>query len=234
MEGNAPVAWLLIMALLSGCGALGPGSDAVATLAPSATVRVIDRDDLRRMRSADETQAAATVAAASAWIADRAWLNAAMGATLRANYTPTPGLRPVVVSAAEMGSSLTGDMLDAGGQPDAGSLMTISDVDTARGVLASSGCSTGSVRQFSGGDKRIYVTARVTDLQAGSVFGADWIFQGRVLFRVNFTVDEARASLCIWFYATQEDFPFLPGAYSATIFVNGESRATAAFTIAGR
>ena len=222
---------LLLLMALTGCQVLN-SSDVVATIDINVTSHDMAIAALQQAAAADATSAVATVAAAGTKVAENSFLNVALGATLRANYTATPAVRAVVVSAEDMGDSLESDMMDDMGETRSNvQTIGISNLDTARAVQANSGCSAGSVRQFRSGDERIYATARVSGLQVGTYFEVDWIYQNRVVNRVSWLADYAAQSECIWFYVTAEDFAFLPGAYSATLFVNGASQSTTEFTI---
>lgn len=217
------------MGLLAGCQALAP-ADAVVTLQPETVHLVLEHAALQEAAAIDEAQMVATVSAAGTQVLEHSLLNAALGATLRANYTATPAVRAVVVSAADMGSSL--DMMDDMSYEDAvGSVIEVSGLDTALGVNANSGCSTGSVKQFGTDVERIYATARMTNLLEGTYFEIDWLRQNRVVNRLSWLADYDAPSECIWFYVTQEDFAFLPGSYTATLFVNGISQASTDFTV---
>lgn len=211
---------------LAGCGALG-GSDAVATIEVDLTLIAAESDELRSAVTAERQMAAATLEAAGTEVAAHSAINAALASTLRANYTPTPAVRPVVVSAEDMGSSLDGDMMD-----DAAALMRISNFAAARGVDANTGCATGQAQQFPANAERIYVTAHVTSLIADSSFDVDWTYEDRVVYRVSWRADYSKDFECIWFYATPTDFSFLPGRYTATLYVNGGAQGSASFTIA--
>ena len=219
--------------LLAGCQALAP-ADAVVTIQQEPVRLDLEIATLQKAAATDDAQLVATVAAASTQVVEHSLMNAALGATLRANYTATPAVRAVVVSAEDMGSSLDMDMMDDMSYDDAtDSTFQISGLDTARGVNANSGCSTGSVKQFGTDEAQIYATARVTNLQEGTYFEIDWIQQNRVLSRLSWLADYDAPTLCIWFYVTREDFAFLPGSYTATLFVNGTSQASTDFTVSG-
>ena len=219
-------ALMFLVPALAGCGALG-GSDAVATIEVDLTMYAAESDTLRSAVTAERQMAAATLEAAGTEVAAHSAINAALASTLRANYTPTPAVRPVVVSAEDMGSSLDGDMMD-----DAAALMRISNFAAAAGVDANTGCATGQAQQFPANAERIYVTAHVTSLISDSAFDVDWTYEDRVVYRVSWRADYSKDFECIWFYATPADFSFLPGRYTATLFVNGSAQGSATFTIA--
>ncbi|MCY4019812.1 MAG: hypothetical protein OXG39_10440 [Chloroflexi bacterium] len=224
--------WLLLATLVAGCQALA--SENVQTPDDAnATVYVLELTVLQRAADLDQAQADATLSAGGTRVAELSRVNAALGATLRAAFTPTAEIRAVVVSAEDMGSSLDQDMMDD--MPDNeedSSTMRIVGLATARAVNASNGCSTGEVRRFDTGNERIYVTARVEGLRPDTYFEVDWQSGERVLYRVSWRATYAAAAECIWFYATPVDFPFLPGNYRATLFVNGQAHSSTDFSIA--
>lgn len=222
-------ALMLLLPALVGCGALG-GNDAVATIESDLTMYAAESEALRGAATAEREMAAATLQAASTEVAAHSVVNAALASTLRANYTATPAVRPVVVSAEEMGSSLDQDMMDEAPAP--GTLMRVTNLAAAAGVNANTGCATGQAQQFRSNAERIYVTAHVNSLIADSSFDVDWTFDERLVYRVSWRADYSKDFECIWFYATPADFPFLAGRYTATLFVNGSAQGSTSFTIA--
>ncbi len=225
------LSWLLLAPVMAGCQALA-SENVGAPVDVNATVYVLEATVLQGAAVQDQAQAAATLSAGGTRVAELSQVNAALGATLRAAFTPTAEIRAVVVSAEDMGSSLDQDMMDD--MPDnEGDLspMRIVNLATANAVNASNGCSTGEVRRFDSGNERIYVTARVEGLRPDTYFEVDWKSGERVLYRVSWRASYAAAAECIWFYATPVDFPFLPGNYRATLFVNGQAHSSTDFSI---
>ena len=218
--------------LLAGCQALG-GDDAVAVIDTDLTNYAAEDDSIRTAATEEQVMVVETIVAAGTRIARLSAVNAALGATLRAHHTGTPEVRAVVVSAEDMGSSLEDDMtVGDSAQRSLDSAMRVSSLSTARSTDPASGCSSGPVSQFSPGAERIYVTARVTDLQSGTLFEVDWLFNGSSVYRVEWQADFSRSSVCIWFYATPLAFPFLTGDYAATLYADGEALGTTEFSIA--
>ena len=223
--------------MLAGCQAIRGGDavatiDTVATIAPDFTMIALEDESIRGAATAEQIMVVETIVAAGTRIAEMSAVNAALGATLRAHHTGTPEVRAVVVSAEDMGSSLEDDMVgDEAKQRPADTLMRVSNLSTARSTDLDSGCSSGTVRQFSPSAERIYVTARVTALQSGTLFEVDWQFNSRTVYRVLWLADFSRSFVCVWFYATPVDFPFLPGNYAATLYADGEALGTTEFSI---
>ncbi len=191
-----------------------------------------ESDMIRAAATAENNMALETVAAASTRVAELSVVNAALGATLRANYTDTPEVEAVVVSAADMASPLEDDMMDdpEADQPAAGQ-MEVSDLSSAAGLDSNSGCSSGTVRQFSPQVPEIYVTARVTELRAGAVFQVSWFRGDAMVAETNWQATYSKSFECIWFYVSPEDFAFTPGSYSATLTVDGNVRGSVTFEI---
>lgn len=223
--------WLLLATIVAGCQGLAR-EDQLTPVDANATVYVLELTVLQRAAELDQAQAVATISAGGTRVAELSRVNEALGATLRAAFTPTAAIRAVIVSAADMGSSLDQDMMDDMPVAESdGSGMRIINLATAKAVSASSGCSTGEVRRFATGDERIYVTARVEGLRPDTNFEVDWKSGDRVIYRVSWRATYAAAAECIWFFATPVDFPFLPGDYSATLFVNGQAHSSIDFSI---
>ena len=223
--------WLLLLSAVTGCQAL-VSEDAEVTIDAYATGYVLEMTALQGAAAADQAQAVATMSAGGTKVAELSRVNAALGAMLQAALTPTTEIRAVVVSAEDMGSSLEHDMMDD--MPDSadnGTAMRIVNLSTADAVNASSGCSTGEVRRFNSDSERIYVTARVEGLRPNTYFEVDWTSGERVIYRVSWLASYAAATECVWFFATPVDFPFLPGNYRATLYVNGEVNASTDFSV---
>ena len=73
-------------------------------------------------------------------------VNAALGATMRAISTSIPQVRPVVVSADDMGNSLDREMMDDEAEGELDQLpLRVSDLAISQATDPDSGCSTGSV-----------------------------------------------------------------------------------------
>lgn len=233
---RAAAAELLIcfvgLLLLAGCQALS-GDNPAATIDADLTMVASEGESIRAVGTAEQIMAVETIAAAGTRIARFSAVNAALGATLRANHTGTPEIQVAVVSAEDMGSSLEDGMMDdEAGLSGAESVMRVSNLLTAERTDPDSGCSIGAVREFSLSSELIYATARVTALQSGTLFEVEWEYDGRPAARTSWLADYSKSFECIWFYATPVDFPFLPGPYTATLFVNGERLGTTEFTIA--
>ncbi len=222
---------LLGSLLLGGCGVLA-GADSVATVEADLTRVGGESAAIQQTAQAEKAMALETLVAAGTRVAGLSAVNAALGATLRANYTPTPALQAVVVSADDMGSSL--DLSALADEPASFPVeteMRVSGLSTARETDPDSGCSRATVTQFSTSDERIYATARVSALQAGASFEIEWVFQDRVVSSYAWTARYSKDFECLWFYVTPADFPFAPGLYRAALVVNGSSVGAVQFTI---
>ena len=216
---------------LSGCEAF-PDVAAAATIDANLTIYAVESESIRVAATAERIAVVDTVVAAGTRIAQVSAANAALGATLRANQTGTPAVQAVVVSAEDMGGSLEGDMIsETLRQSPAEAAMRVTNLSTAASTDPDSGCSSGTVTRFSPKAELIYVTARVTALQTGTRFEVEWQSGGRSLASASWRADYSKSFECVWFYATPSDFQFLPGAYLATMFVNGETLGATEFEI---
>jgi hypothetical protein len=219
--------------LLVGCQAFG-GGDAVATIDGDLTMFASEGESIRAMGTAEQAMVVETIAAAGTRVARLSLVNAALGATLRAHHTVTPEVEVAVVSAEDVGRSLGDDMMDDEPENRAQeSVMRVSNLSTAADKDPDSGCSSGTVQQFQPNSELLYVTARVTALQSGALFEVEWQYDGATVSHASWRADYSKSFECIWFYATPVDFPFLPGQYAATLYVNSERLGTTEFTIVG-
>ena len=100
----------LALLLLAGCQALSSG-ESVATIDSDLTMYASEDESIRAAATAEQSMALETLVVAGTRVAEMSAENAALGATLRANFTGTPEVRAVVVSAEDMGSSLEDDMM---------------------------------------------------------------------------------------------------------------------------
>lgn len=222
---------LAAMLLSAGCQTLG-GADSLATIDADLTMYSMEGSAIRVAATAEESMARETIVAAGTKVAELSVVNAALGATVRAHYTGTPELRAVVVSAEDMGSSLEDDMTDdAETSAEIEAETSVSNISTAAGTLRDSGCTSGVVTQFRTTAERIFVTAEVRALREGTTFSVDWLYSDVLLSDVSWQADRTAPFLCIWFYATPEDFQFLAGDYVARMYVNGLEAGSTGFTI---
>ena len=221
---------LMGLLLLAGCQAFS--GDSAATIDADLTMYAAESEAILAAATAERSMALETVVAASTRVAELSAVNAALGATLRANYTGTPEVRAVVVSVEDMGSSLDDGMMDEEVQSVVVEAeMRVSNLATAARLDPNSGCSSGEVRQFSSAAERIYVTARVTALRADTIFRVAWLFEDELVYEVDWQADYSKSFECVWFYATPADFAFAPGDYTATMFVDGLDLGSTTFAI---
>ncbi len=223
------IVFLLGLFLLAGCQTLTSG-DHSETLVAEMALFTAEAAAIRQAAALSQTRAVETLSAASTKVAELSAVNGALAATVRANFTATSVMRVAVVSAADMGSSL--EMMDDMAEGDGNlAVMRVSNVETARHINSANGCSSGNVTRFIDNDELIYVTARVSGLRDGTHFMVDWLYENRTVYRLNWLADYSALFECIWFYVTPDDFPFLPGTYTATLYVNGQPEPSTRFSI---
>jgi len=231
---NYRIGFVLLGLMLVGCQSLA-GEDVSVTLSSEMTAFVTESAMIQETAVIEQTDAVETLQASSTLVADAANVNMALVATVESNVSPTVAMRAVVVDAEDMGSSLDESMMDESGvdvaSSDAVAGIQVNNIGTARSVSNVDGCSSGNVTQFTDSDDRIYVTARVSDLVSGVAFTVDWMFEERLVYRSSWTSDYSAQSECIWFYMTPDDAAFLPGAYTVTMFVDGQALPSQTFSI---
>ena len=222
--------WLLVL-LTAGCQAFA-GNDSLATIDANMTALAVERESIHAAATADRDMVAATIVAAGTRVAQLSDVNAALAATLRTSYTATPALRAVVVSAADMGGSLEDSMMDDAPGSAAPTEMLVSSLAMAAGVNLNNGCAETTVNRFTPAAERIYLTGQVSNLSAGTQFSALWHTDGEDVYSHSWRADRSADFLCIWFYATPVDFAFLPGSYTAQLYVDGALAGSVPFSIA--
>lgn len=225
--------WLIALLLSAGCQAFAD-EDALATIDINMTKLAVERESIRAAATADRVMAAATVVAAGTRVAQHSAVNAALAATLRTSYTATPALRAVVVSAADMGSSLEDGMMDAEPGSDSLSELRVSSLAMAARINFNTGCADATVNRFSPAAERIYLTAQASNLSAGAQFSALWRYEGGDVSSHAWRAERSEDFLCIWFYVTPADFDFLPGSYTALLFVDGAQVGSVPFSISAQ
>lgn len=108
----------------------------------------------------------------------------------------------------------------------------LGQIVTAQGVDASD-CAINITNQFSPTAERIYVVARATNVQPGTLIRSRWVFNDNQLAAFDFTPNFAIPNACIWFFADQTDFPFTPGAYTVFLELAGAPAGEIGYTIIG-
>jgi hypothetical protein len=106
-------------------------------------------------------------------------------------------------------------------------------IGTAAQVRESDGCASGLQSEFSSNSPAIYITARVLNAVAGATVGAEWIYEGNVIFQSSsYSIPEDDDDFCLWFYIEPTDVQFTPGNWLARFTLNGTAvEPTASFTI---
>lgn len=105
----------------------------------------------------------------------------------------------------------------------------LNNIVTATSV-GSDDCALDTTSQFTTDTPEIYLVATATNFQPNTTVTTNWAREGTALTNFSFTYD-AIDRACIWFFADQTDFEFLPGSYTITIGVNGTIAGQVNFTI---
>ena len=69
----------------------------------------------------------------------------------------------------------------------------------------------------------IYIVARAFNIPAGANLSSIWQRQGSEVAQLSFQTEFAINNNCIWFFIDQSDTPFLAGAWSVEIRLDGEA-----------
>lgn len=224
------VIYVVLIMFLASCQSFG-SEDVSITLESQMTAFATESAMIQQTSQIEQTDAVETLQASGTTVANAANVNVVLAATVKVNIVPTPVRQEVIVNPDDMGDSLDSEMMEEEDNFEVSGETEIRNVGTARSVRASDGCSNGNVTQFTDNDERIYLTAQVSNLTSGINFSVDWVFEERLIYRTAWTSDYSASSECIWFFMTPEDAPFLPGLYTATLFINGSTASSQQFSI---
>lgn len=180
------------------------------------------------------TQIARTVQAAETTTANLQGVNRQLVVTLRALIPPTqqlvtmsgavtpgyneplPGQTPVALGTAV--STPQASTVDSA----TGTVNQFTEITTAAAIQSSDGCAVSPQTTFSTTSGRIYATARVLNITAGTRVFVEWRYNGQaVATSVTYTVPQNDPNFCLWFYLEPVDAPFQAGSWSAQFFING-------------
>lgn len=215
---------------LSGCQSFAADHSSV-TLAAEMTGFATESSMIQQTALVEQTAVVATLQSAGTLVADAASVNLVLAETVRANVISTPSVREVIVNPGDMGSSLDTEMMEDDEGIEAFVDMQVNNLGIARSVNNSNGCSNGVATQFTDADERVYFTSQVINLENGTNFSVDWVFEDRIVYRSVWTSDYSASSECIWFFMTPDDAAFLPGVYTVTLYVNGNALPSQQFSI---
>lgn len=143
---------------------------------------------------------------------------------LAAQPTPFPNQQPQITPQAQQ--QVTTPTATVGG---IGSPLGLSNIVTAPDV-GDDDCALNPTNQFTPNTEAIYVVALATNLADGTTVTTRWSSGGQVLATFDFTYGFIQQA-CIWFFADQTDFEFVPGDYTINIQVNGTIAGQVNFTI---
>lgn len=103
--------------------------------------------------------------------------------------------------------------------PQIATTNSLRSIAMARGV-DDNDCATGITDIFNTETERIYIVVQAIDIQSGMVITSRWLRDDIELVTFNFTPDFHIEDACVWFFADQTDFDFMPGNYSIILEVN--------------
>jgi hypothetical protein len=229
-----------VLLCLCACSSIGSSSNG-ATLQAEQTAFESESTLIAQSLRAQSTQVMGTAVAAQTYLANIEAINRQLAATRRALIPPTeqviersgpvtPGL---IVNPGDLLPATAPANGDSADSADTGAANQFTEVTTAAGIDEADGCANGVQSQFSSSAPRIYLTTRVLNAVGGSSVGAQWLFEGQVVFESSsFTISEDDPDFCIWFYIEPADVEFSPGSWSAQFLLNGAPTSSpATFTI---
>lgn len=209
---------MTVMIFMLGACESFSSDDVPATLAIEQTAYATEVVLIQATIQAAQIESAQTVQAAEVQATQISGVNRLLLATVRANQPPTVERVPAILDESSVESQMEDSMPGENGGATTSGSMQVRDVATARSVRQADGCAVSTQSQFPANTSRVYLTARVDNLQAGTQFSVEWRYYDEIIDRSEWTANEGSDSLCIWFYT---DGPFDTGDWSATLYVNG-------------
>lgn len=229
-----PTLLSLFACALVGCQALTP-QDERAPLQTQGASFQSEVAQLQTSSAQEMANAQATFELARTDIAVDNAINQQLLSTLGIRITPTPRLTTdngpddigmIVTPGA--GAAISSPGLDTStganaGSPspaDTGSAFLVTG--TAATVRESDGCVETTTSTFSIDAPRVYATFVANNLQAGTALRVDWTQNGETMYFSDWTPDQNYPQICVWFYITNADVAFIPGAWSARVMANDQ------------
>lgn len=212
----------IVLIFSVGCQALAV-EDVPGTMSFELTAYATEAAGIRLNSQTERTQVAATVAVAETQSANYSLYNNVLVATVRADQIPTPSERLAFTDGGVMAI----DMFDlSDGQ------MRFLQVGTAGYVRPEDRCFETHQTFFrTSSTNRIYMTALALNLQAGTNLRVDWFYEGSRVHTSAWSAPSFTEGMCIAIELSPANAPFLPGNWSATLFVNGNAIDPSAFSI---
>lgn len=217
--------WIVVLCagLLAACSSLS-GANPEATLEVELTQMATQAAGIREAAQAERTRSVATIIAAETIAADYFHYNNILVGTVRAVQVPTQE-RIAFTDSGAMGL----DMMDTSSGE-----MQILQIGTAGLIRAEDRCFEVHQNFFNvGNTPRIYLTGVAFNLAAGTRLDVNWLYENQVVYQQGWTAPDFAERECFALELTPANAPFLPGAWSAVLFVNGEQRDPAPFNILG-
>ncbi len=203
--------------LLSACQSLGGRGD-LLTLEAESIGYAQEATGIRQTVESDRTQVRATAAMAETRIALLNGINQQLVSTLSVIVTPTIAL---VSAPQEALPPSAGTPPPPDSVPSAGGGVQVIKTGTATAINEADGCILNGTTSFSPDAARIYATAEGRNLTVGTRLGAQWYYNNALRYEYEWTVEEAFAELCIWFFIDPSITPFTAGEWSVQLTVDG-------------
>lgn len=214
------VIYLLVIVLVSACGALQPEDD-VATMSAASINYQTEAVQLGLTGNFERANSESTVVIHQTEIAVINGINQRLLATLSVRVTPTPPL------AGQSEPDDNGLLPNMPNMPSGGSAIPLNVPYIATGVSTSvresDGCVENPRSAFSADELRVYATFVAYNLEQGTALSAAWYREEDQVASGAWTADADYEQLCIWFYIQQpDDVAFTPGGWSVRLYADNE------------
>lgn len=218
--------WILLflLGLLSACQSV-TGEDAQFGLQRDLEAYSTEAAALREDMQVQRTAVVTTSEAAGTEAAVYRGYNQQLIATLYVLNPPTP-TGPAVVANAQGPLPLSMYDLSDG-------MMRFVQVGTAGQITPDDRCFVSHQSFFTPQSNVIYTVAFALNLQAGTQVRVDWQYGGDIVHTSAYVAPQFAEGQCIALELRPSNTEFLPGNWTATLYINGEALDPISFTITG-
>jgi hypothetical protein len=216
---------ILLCALLTSCQSFAAGEENLV-LESELEAYATEAAELRNQMQADRTAIAETIVFGGTRVEAFTDYNAHLAATVQSGIIPTATLANLDFDAQ---GPMPIDMFDLSSGE-----MRFVQVGTAGQITPNDRCFVSHQNFFDAEmTSVIYMTALALNLRAGTVVRVDWQNGSEIVYSNAWTAPQSQDGQCVALELRPSNAPFIPGNWTATMYINGEPIDPAPFTISG-
>lgn len=215
--------WLLLcLCSLAACSSV-PQEGVLATPLLSLASYSTEAAQVQLTARADQQNMAATVQVARQVEQQQSAYNAVLLATVRADQVPTPEERLAMTDGGAMMSEMFSLNDDK---------MRVQQIGLAGFVRPEDDCFETHQQYYNRTiTSIIYMTGLVTNLQEGTRFSVDWIYDNNIVYSASWSAPRSETIRCLAIPMRASDVVFNEGGWSARLFMDGVPIGNSAFQI---